>query len=152
MMKVCGLNTCGHNVDQLRALVKNGNATPTAIKFGDFLTHWGAVLQSHQTQQRTASKSLFFFLSSGASTRFRAMVSLYEAARSHSLDTPHSVGFLWSSDQPEADRLPDNTQHFTRDKYSCPGGIRTYNSSKRAAAESRHRPRGHWDRQLLTEG
>jgi hypothetical protein len=61
-------------------------------------------LQSHQTQHRTASKSLFF-LSCGASTRFQATVSPYEASRSHSLDTPYSVGFLWSSDQPDAETL-----------------------------------------------
>jgi hypothetical protein len=29
------------------------------------------------------------------------------------------------------------------------GGIRTSNSSKRAAADPRLRPRGHWDRQLI---
>ena len=31
-------------------------------------------------------------------------------ARFHS-GTPHSVGLLWTSDRPEAETLPDNTQH-----------------------------------------
>ena len=35
---------------------------------------------------------------------------------------------------------------LTRDRYPCPGGIRTHNPSKRAAADPRLRPRGHWDR------
>jgi len=33
-----------------------------------------------------------------------------EASRSHSLDTPPSAGFLWFSDQLDAETLPDNTQ------------------------------------------
>ena len=33
-----------------------------------------------------------------------------EASRSHS-DTPHSVCLVWSSDQPDAQTSPDNTQH-----------------------------------------
>jgi hypothetical protein len=31
----------------------------------------------------------------------------------------------------------------------APGGIRTQNSSNRAAADPRLRPRGHWDRQII---
>jgi len=37
--------------------------------------------------------------SCGPSTRFRTMVFPYGASRSHLLDTPHSVGLLWTSDQ-----------------------------------------------------
>jgi hypothetical protein len=33
-----------------------------------------------------------------------------EASRSHS-DTPHSVGLLWKSYQPDAETSPDSTQH-----------------------------------------
>jgi hypothetical protein len=32
----------------------------------------------------------------------------------------------------------------------APGGIRTHNPSKRAAADPRLRPRGHWDRPTIT--
>ena len=38
----------------------------------------------------------------GASTRLRVVASPYGAPRSHSLDTPQSVGLLWKSDQPNA--------------------------------------------------
>jgi hypothetical protein len=66
------------------------------------------------------------------------------ASRSHS-DEPHSVGLLWTSDQPVAERpLPDNTT-FTRDIHA-PGGIRAHNPIKRAAADRRLRPRGKWGR------
>jgi len=41
------------------------------------------------------------------------------------------------------------TTHNTHIKHPCPGGIRTHNLSRRAAADLRLRPRGHWDRQCL---
>ena len=42
--------------------------------------------------------------------------------------------------------LPDNTQHSQQTNIHAPGGIRTHNLSRRAAANLRLRPRGHWDR------
>jgi hypothetical protein len=62
---------------------------------------------------------------------------IFDASWSHS-DTPHSVGILCTSDQPEAET--STWQHTTL----TPGGIRTHNLSKRAAADPRLRPRGHW--------
>jgi hypothetical protein len=62
---------------------------------------------------------------------------------SHS-DTPHLVGLLWTSDQARRRDLWQNTT-ITRDIHA-PGGIRTHNSSKWAAADPCLRPRGHWDR------
>ena len=41
--------------------------------------------------------------------------------------------------------LPDNTQHSQQTNIHAPGGIRTHNLDRRAAAELRLRPRGHWD-------
>jgi len=35
---------------------------------------------------------------------------------------------------------------LTTDRHPYPGGIRTHNLSRRAAADPRLRPRGHWDR------
>jgi len=37
------------------------------------------------------------------------------------------------------------TTHNTHNRHSCPGGIRTHNLSRRAAADLRLRSRGHWD-------
>jgi len=37
------------------------------------------------------------------STRLRIMASLYGASGSHTLNTPHLVGILWTSDQPVAE-------------------------------------------------
>jgi hypothetical protein len=61
------------------------------------------------------------------------------------LDTPHSVGLLWMRDQLVAETSTWQHTTLTRDRYLCPGGIRTDNPSKRAAADPRLRPHGHWD-------
>jgi hypothetical protein len=71
---------------------------------------------------------------------------IIEASRSHS-DTPHSVGFLWTSDSPTPRTLPDSTQHSQETDIHASGGIRTRSPSKRTDADPRLRPRGHWDRQ-----
>ena len=42
--------------------------------------------------------------------------------------------------------LPDDTRHFQQTAIHVPGGIRTRNLSKRAAAGPRLRRRGHWHR------
>jgi len=42
--------------------------------------------------------------------------------------------------------LPDNTQHLQETNIHAPDGIRTRNFSRRADADLRVRPRGHWDR------
>ena len=60
-------------------------------------------------------------------------------------DPPQSVGLLWTSDQLVAET--SSWQHTT-DKHRCPGGIRTHDLSRRAAADVRLRPRGHWDRHI----
>jgi hypothetical protein len=70
---------------------------------------------------------------------------IIEASRSHS-DTPHSVGLLWTSDQPDAET---STWHHSKETdIHALGRIRTHNPSKRAAADPRIRQRGNWDRQL----
>jgi len=42
--------------------------------------------------------------------------------------------------------VPNKTQHSQETDMHAPGGIRTCNSSKRAAADPRLRPRGHRER------
>ena len=51
-----------------------------------------------------------------------------EALWSHS-DTPHSVGLLWTSDQPYAETWQP-TQHSQKADIHVPGGIWTHNPSK----------------------
>jgi hypothetical protein len=64
---------------------------------------------------------------------------IIEASRSHS-DTPQSVGLLCTSDQPDAETsIWQNNTHKTDNHAS--GGIRTHNSSKRAAADTQQTAR-----------
>ena len=48
--------------------------------------------------------------------------------------------------------LPDKTQHSQDTDIHAPGGIRTRNPSKRAAADPRLRQRGHWDQLVSVIG
>jgi len=51
-------------------------------------------------------------------------------------------------DEWSASRIdPYLTTHNTHNKLPCPGGIRTHDLSRRATADLRLSPRGHWDRQ-----
>jgi len=70
---------------------------------------------------------------------------IVEALQSHS-DTPHSVELVWTSDQTTERFLPENTPHSQDTDIYTPVGIRTINSSKRAAADKSLRSPGHWDR------
>jgi hypothetical protein len=63
-------------------------------------------------------------------------------------DTQHSVGLLWTRNQPIAETLPDNTQHSQATDIHAPGRIRTRKPNKQAAADLRLRLRGHRERQL----
>jgi len=36
---------------------------------------------------------------------------IHEVSRSQHNDAPHSLGLLWTSDQPDKETLPYNTQH-----------------------------------------
>jgi hypothetical protein len=65
---------------------------------------------------------------------------------------PHYRGFIialrLSSGRvtsPTQRPLPDSIQHSQEKHIPALGGIRTHNPRKRAAADPRHRPRGHWD-------
>jgi len=48
------------------------------------------------------------------------MASPHCASRSHSLDTPQTVGLLWTSDQPNAETSTWQHTTLTRDKQPCP--------------------------------
>jgi len=58
-------------------------------------------------------------------------------------NTPHSVKLLWTCDWPV--RETATWQHNSDRNIHAPGGIQTRNHSKRAAADPRLRPCGHWD-------
>ena len=59
-------------------------------------------------------------------------------------EAPQSVGPLWTSDQLVSET--STWQHSKQTSIHAPGGIRTHNLSRRAAADLCLRPRGHWGR------
>jgi len=56
------------------------------------------------------------------------------------------VGLLWTTDQLSQRPLPDGSQHLQQTDIHAPGGIRTHDLSRRAAADLRLRTRCYWDR------
>jgi hypothetical protein len=76
---------------------------------------------------------------------------IHEVFRSHKMmhhSRYESSGRRISSSQRP---LPDNTQHSQQKDIHAPGGIRTHNLSRPAAADLSFRPRGHWDRHSLID-
>jgi hypothetical protein len=70
---------------------------------------------------------------------------IVEASRSHS-DTPHSVGLLRTSDQPDAETSTWQHTIFSRERdIHATNGIRTRNPSWRATTDLRLRLRSHRD-------
>ena len=59
------------------------------------------------------------------------------------LDTSHSAGLHWKSDQPVTETSTWQHKTLTRDRH--PGGIWTLNPSKSVAIDPGLRPRCHWD-------
>jgi len=74
-------------------------------------------------------RSIYVFFS--ASTRLRVMASPFEASQSHS-DTSHSVGLVWTSDQPDAETSTWIYTTFTKNTAMPPVGYEPANpASKR---------------------
>jgi len=84
------------------------------------------------------------YICNGSTTLAGRGLILLEVSISHS-DTPHSVGLLWTSDQPDAETCTWQHTTLTRDLHAH-DGIRTRNRSKRTPADPRLTPRGHRDR------
>ena len=75
---------------------------------------------------RTKHRDFFFY--SGAIALFGVSLLIVRDSRSHS-DTPHSVGLLWTSDQPDAETSVWQHTIRTRDILAL-GGIRTHKSQQ----------------------
>jgi hypothetical protein len=67
-------------------------------------------------------------------------VLIIDASRSHS-DTPHSVGFLWTSDQQDAETSTSLHTTLTRDRHPCPRRV----SNPQSQQASGSRPVSVWN-------
>jgi len=72
-----------------------------------------------------------------------AMASSFTRFLVHAQEAPLSVGLLWTNDQLIAET--STWQHSQQTNIHAPSRIRTHNLSRRAAADPRLRPRGHWE-------
>jgi hypothetical protein len=131
-----------------RRLVGPQSAFGTGKDLRLLLERRSAFLQFSHTCSGHHTSEVFFlifsFHSSTATPVGQGLLTI-EASRPHS-DKPHSAGLLWTSDQADAGAFTLQHTTLTRDRHPCPGGIRTHNPNKPAAADPLLRPRGHWDR------
>ena len=91
-----------------------------------------------------ASYSLIFFLiwRNGPPVGQGLIHEVSRSGTTHHSRQDSSGRVISSSQRP----LLDNTQHSQQTDIHAPGGNQTHNPSKRAAADPRLRPSGHWDR------
>jgi hypothetical protein len=109
---------------------------PQRVKGRDFLTSWVSVLfqkGSHQLHYLNVEDAIFFPI---------AQQPLVGPGPPHYrdftiTDTPHSVGLLWTSDQPDAETSTWQRTTLTRNRYPCP---------KRDSKPQSQQARSHWDR------
>ena len=71
----------------------------------------------------------------------------HEVSRSNTTTHHNRQEFSGRGISPSQRPLPNNTQH-SQQTILAPGGVRTHNLKRPAAADLRFRPRGHWDRPL----
>ena len=97
-------------------------------------------------QLRASFSAVDFFFCATAPPVVQGLL-IHEASKSHT--TTHRS--RWDSFRrvisPTQRSLSDETQHPQQTDIHVSGRIRTRNLSRRAAADLRLRPRGHWDRQ-----
>jgi len=99
------------------------------------------VMLNKHTEKFTFLLTLLFTAQNPLWSRASSLSRLHDHTQCH---TTHSVGHLWTSDQPVAEILHHTT--LPTDRHPCPGGIRTRNPRNQEVADPRFRPRGHWDR------
>ena len=99
-------------------------------------------LQNYQLQKLLCITVLFFLPWRNSPSVVQGLLIIVDS-RSHS-DTPHAVGLLWTSDQPDAETSIWQNTKLTTDSHAS-GGIQTRNTSSWAATDPRLRPRGHLD-------
>jgi len=75
-----------------------------------------------------------------------AYVSFSSRLRDNTQIIPHSEGLFWTSYRSATQTATGLHTTLTKIDIHPPGGIRTCNPSKRTAADSRLKPRGHQER------
>ena len=120
-------------------------------KGGLHSSYTDACLSFNKMKEKTERDPCFSSFSLSFSDLFLPNLCMCRILLLHliTLNDTHSEGLLWTRDRPVAEI--STWQHITptRARHPFSGGIRTRNSSKRAAAELRLWPRGHWGRPVF---
>jgi hypothetical protein len=145
------LSSCGPTNQYVYLLLHNWGATIKNICMNNFkcfslLFSWRE-WECRRSIEFIAISTSFSIFSMAQQPLVGQDLLIFEALKSR--HTSFSKNPLWSSDQPDAETLPDNTQQSQETDIHVPGGIRTRNPNIRAAAYPRLRPRRHGDRHKL---
>jgi hypothetical protein len=89
------------------------------------------------------SKTTILFCPVAQHTKSGPRPPIVEVSVSNKIRYTCTVGLLWTSDQPDTQTLPENTQHSQERVIHAHGRIRTIDRSNQAAADLRLRSRGH---------
>jgi hypothetical protein len=147
MPQSCGREDSGLNLVRKLQLFWSSSCLSSAPprNFQDSSTIWPqSVLYNAQQTHHWSSPRLILFFSMAQQPLVDQGLFMNEASRSYS-DTPHSVGLLCSSDQPDAETSIGRHTTITRDRYPCPREDLNPKSQQRAATAPSLRPRGRWD-------
>ena len=98
----------------------------------------------YQTPRTNVSRFLLWLDSPYCAT-VSFVSKLHYHTQEHHTREDSSARVIGPSQRP----LTENKQHSQETNIHAPGGIRTRNSNKRASADPRLRPRGHWDRKRV---
>ena len=102
-----------------------------------------ANLQQHHLKIPNIFTAFFFVALRPDSGSWPYLTRLYDHCH---LGAPHTVGLLWTSDQPDAETVLDSTRSSQVTDIRTTGQTRIHSPSKPATADPRLRQCGHWDR------
>jgi len=95
----------------------------------------------------TCSKFFLLWCNSPQRAKASSLSRIHDHTQTHHTQQDSSGRVISQTQRP----LPDNTQHPQQTGIPAPRGIRNQNPSKGAAADTRLRPRGHWDRHSISQ-
>ena len=117
---MCWIDTCCSIVTKLTEL--QVALKKTAFMFTPENWTWLSEKQSRHVSTRSSPHNSRTFIFCKESTRFQVMAYPYGASWSNPLYTSHSVGLLWTSDQPEAETSIWQHTTLTTGRYPCSRG------------------------------
>jgi len=105
------------------------------LTLNKYFLHW-SVIHIRNSSERFRKK---IFFSIALYSLVDQSLFVAEASRSQWFDTPHSAGFLWTSDQPDAETSTWQNTTLTTDRHTCPQ-LDSNPQSRQEAIDRRPKP------------